>query len=470
MYRESLSTTCWCSLLYKFKEAANTFQKRSNSRLLTFLFLSLILTPFVIFLPGCEKETPDIALFLIRVDGKFGYIDQSGKIIIKPQFDFSDDFQEGLALAVINHRFCYINTKGKKVIKPGFDFAKDFQEGLAAIKINGKFGYIDKRGEIIIKPQFDDTSGFQEGLAVVRIGKNEGYIDKSGKIVIQPRFDSATEFREGLAAVQIRSKWVFIDKSGDTVIDLQFDHPERFQEGLLPVLIGNKWGYINKHSQVIISPQFDSAHGFSEGLAAVKIDHKWGYIDRNGRMVIDPQFEDTTHFQENLAAARIDPSIVNQKSFDPGCGNREIVQNLGTNVIPSIQKHIVFVNEAINEQQIASKTGPIPVNGKDTTTVLDSKADSKQYTTRSFENGIANRQIPSIIHTPPTGAGMFLKPVNPRSKWGYIDRIGRIVIKPQFDDATYFRAGLAAVGIRVGNKDKWGYTDKNGRYVWSPTE
>jgi len=33
-------------------------------------------------------------------------------------------------------------------------------------------------------------------------------------------------------------------------------------------------------------------------------------------------------------------------------------------------------------------------------------------------------------------------------KWGYIDKTGKIVIEPQFDDAYYnFHEGLASVGV-----------------------
>ena len=50
-------------------------------------------------------------------------------------------------------------------------------------------------------------------------------------------------------------------------------------------------------------------------------------------------------------------------------------------------------------------------------------------------------------------------------KFGYIDKAGKIVINPQFDDAYNFFEGLASVGV----EDKWGYIDQTGRYVWEPT-
>jgi hypothetical protein len=48
--------------------------------------------------------------------------------------------------------------------------------------------------------------------------------------------------------------------------------------------------------------------------------------------------------------------------------------------------------------------------------------------------------------------------------WGYIDEAGRVVIRCQFDDAGDFREGLAPV--RVGRK--WGFVDRTGKFVIEP--
>src|SRR5271170_1991746 len=49
-------------------------------------------------------------------------------------------------------------------------------------------------------------------------------------------------------------------------------------------------------------------------------------------------------------------------------------------------------------------------------------------------------------------------------KWAFIDKEGKMVITPQFDDAAEFREGLASVGIG----GKYGYIDKKGRFVVNP--
>ena len=61
----------------------------------------------------------------------------------------------------------YIDNTGKEVINPQFKSAGQFSEGLAAVRLNGTYGYIDKSGSFIIKPIYDIALPFQSGLAKV---------------------------------------------------------------------------------------------------------------------------------------------------------------------------------------------------------------------------------------------------------------------------------------------------------------
>ena len=79
-----------------------------------------------------------------------------------------------------NGKFGYINLDGQVVIEPQFDDTHFFSKGLAAVKINGKFGFIDKTGKMVFEPQFDKALSFSEGLAAVTINDEE-YIDPTGR-------------------------------------------------------------------------------------------------------------------------------------------------------------------------------------------------------------------------------------------------------------------------------------------------
>ena len=56
----------------------------------------------------------------MNVDGKWGYIDARGTLVIEPLFDRAGLFREGLAHVEIEGRDAYIDRSGAVVIQPRF--------------------------------------------------------------------------------------------------------------------------------------------------------------------------------------------------------------------------------------------------------------------------------------------------------------------------------------------------------------
>lgn len=71
-------------------------------------------------------------------------------------FDYVWSFGEGLVAVKLNGKWGFIDKSGKIVIESKFDSGGHFSEGLAGVGLNGKWGFIDKNGEFVIEPKFDD--------------------------------------------------------------------------------------------------------------------------------------------------------------------------------------------------------------------------------------------------------------------------------------------------------------------------
>jgi WG containing repeat len=148
-------------------------------------------------------------LYPVSVDGKWGYIDNTGTIKIQPQYLLATPFSEGLAAVSTNGGWGYIDTSGTIVIQPQFGYVAPFSEGLASVgKLYGDLhGFIDKTGTVVIPMQYMATSAFSQGLCKVVVeesgSQKSGYIDKTGTMAIEPKFPGAGagDFSEGLAAV-----------------------------------------------------------------------------------------------------------------------------------------------------------------------------------------------------------------------------------------------------------------------------
>ena len=97
----------------------------------------------------------------------------------------------------------YVDKTGDIVIKAQFDQVHEFSEGLACVGVGPhltwKYGFIDRTGKMLIKPQFDYPAMFTDGIALVRMGGRAldfGYIDKTGKFIWKSCAKTGKEFEE----------------------------------------------------------------------------------------------------------------------------------------------------------------------------------------------------------------------------------------------------------------------------------
>jgi hypothetical protein len=149
--------------------------------------------------PTSNHQTPG-SLVPLQQNGKWGYEDGDGKIVIKPQFSRAGRFSEGLALVwtcgaavtdpVVTSfvKMGYIDPTGHWVIHSRLEyyFYDDFSEGLVPFRKQfGRWGYMDKTGKIIIRARFDWAGNFSGGIAPVLLENKCAHIDKSGRVTDQ---------------------------------------------------------------------------------------------------------------------------------------------------------------------------------------------------------------------------------------------------------------------------------------------
>ena len=92
-----------------------------------------------------------------EVPEQMKFINKQGKIVFTvTNGEWADEFSEGLANVSIRKGvgeeiWGYINHTGKFVIKPQFQRAEPFHNGLAKVVIDNKAAYIDKAGHFVWK-------------------------------------------------------------------------------------------------------------------------------------------------------------------------------------------------------------------------------------------------------------------------------------------------------------------------------
>jgi len=127
-------------------------------------------------------------LLNVDIDGKSGFIDSTGKIIIPIKYDEVRPFWDGIALVKNNDLYGFIDKKGRPITDVKYEEADHFEEGIAGVSEDWKWGFIDSTGKEITPIAYDAVYFPQNGLAMVK--KESGkycYINLQGKEVTSPR-------------------------------------------------------------------------------------------------------------------------------------------------------------------------------------------------------------------------------------------------------------------------------------------
>lgn len=305
-------------------------------------------------------------LAAVKINGKYGYLNQEGEVAIEPRFEQTTGFSDGLAgVTMDGEKWGYINEAGEMVIEPRFEgfgewrAAGDFVDGLALVYAGKQYGYIGRDGEYRLKPQFQWASTFSQGRAIVCDANDaQYYIDTAGRAVIPKsrtmRFRCLGEFSENLAPVEDSNYlWGYMDTAGSVVVRPQYTEAGPFREGLAMVFNEeyDKYGFIDAKGTMMIQPAFSVPRelsppecgydwgNFHDGLAAVNVQGRWGYVDKTGDMAIAPQFAWASTFLHGLAVV----AMSRADSANVGVINRK-----GEVVVPFIFKHMFGYSEGIS--------------------------------------------------------------------------------------------------------------------------
>lgn len=291
---------------------------------------------------------------------------------------------------------------------------------------------------------------FSEGVVAcpkISPERKVAFIDREGKTVIDAKFDAARPFNQGLAAVRVKGKWGYIGHDGKFAIEPQFDavgvldypgdDPMDFADGLAAVRSDELVGFIDKTGKFVIPPKFTSAWSFNDGLAAAqdRFTGKWGFIDKQGKWAIKPTFADALSFSEGIAAVSTKP-----RSEGPSWGY--------------INKSGSFVVKPQYSMALACHEGLALVltlnNGVYDGNFIDRKGDV------------------AFVNINCHGANAYKEGLAPflsqDGKMGFIDKTGKTIIAPQFQEARSFSQGVAVVRIDDSN---WGLIDKSGKTIFS---
>jgi hypothetical protein len=212
-----------------------------------------------------------------------------------------------------------------------------------------------------------------------------------------------------------------VRRDGSVAVPPRYDWVGPFSDGRAAVRTGGIYGFIDEDGHEIVPPHYRIVGDYRFGFAQVDVDGKSGLIDRDGRLVLEPRYG----FVEAVAPDRFRVSEKRQPGGPIGA-------------------------EEFSSTSIESRGDdgmvPSPREG--------SKWRIIDHTGQGIE----------LLFNGAEALSDDLARVREAGRIGFIDRGGRIVIAPIFDEAWAFRPGFARTAVRQGKSV--GVIDRTGTWLF----
>lgn len=131
-------------------------------------------------------------------NGKWGYVDTKGEMVIKPAYDICFKFSENFAVVGKNNndystRYYVIDTNGEVVFKlkssQGLG-SYSYKDGYLVAEQNKRIVFLDKKGEVAKKlpAKAKYISDYNKDYIIFSNGDNHGVMDFDGEVVVRAKY------------------------------------------------------------------------------------------------------------------------------------------------------------------------------------------------------------------------------------------------------------------------------------------
>lgn len=174
------------------------------------------------------------ALFATR-EGKYGYMDTKGNIVIPPLYDRAYDFYNGLALVGLTNS---LGETGYQLIAPNGKIRLAIQ--LSNCMLSDRLGcrllmfrnrdtgqccYLDEEGvsPICLPEEIKEAYTFRHHMAVFQTATGTGVIDAIGNVLVGADYESAIIVGKGRIGLKTGGQWAMAESSGQMLGNLRYD-------------------------------------------------------------------------------------------------------------------------------------------------------------------------------------------------------------------------------------------------------
>lgn len=253
----------------------------------------------------------------VKNGNKWCFINRQGQII-SPIYDEINEISDNFYTVKLNGKYGALNNFGQVIIEPKFEELGDFKNGFAYYRSENKSGFVSKDG-YVHKAEFDWLSDFgADKIAIVKIGNSYGLVNANGKIILETKYDQVLKANNGLFIVVLNNLYGFYNSAGCFLSTIAYDFSK--EKPVDFYTNGQVFKLIKKGQQALMDANgrtsidfgvYEEINFASNGLIRVKNKNKYGYVDRKLNLDISYKYTKASDFKDSCAIVQLkDKSIL----------------------------------------------------------------------------------------------------------------------------------------------------------------
>ena len=472
------------------------------------------------------KKVDGLNYAIVGLEGKYGIIDNQGRLVIHPKYSSLLIQNNGQFLAdgiLINAFEQKILVKDNSVfIMPGdYDKIERLENGILLVSKNELFGCVNQIGTVIIPLKYrsltyqnnlliavcyDDTDetykcgvlDFQENQIVpfdqqideikieseIILYKQDwhwGAYTLQGKIICEPIYDHIVYVANNLIKVGMDGK------DYESYNDYYWEDGERYDFPNYNKYSIINWGLINNNGNEILPLEYRAiADKVTDGLLEIRSNKRIGYVDATGQILLEPTYKSVGEFVDGYA-------VVSKVSYyyDENGRDREgfvygVINSQFKEIIPCVFDSIEYEVEI---GRFKTDVGYKTIDGR-YVAVVDGKelfVDKKYKYCKTFGDtcsiavcvadrhvkyGLIDKQSNDIL--PPIFSRLDLienelYKFKINDLYGLVTSKGNIILQNKYNGIGKFEDNLACVQVNVLSKKLYGFIDFSGNEILPPS-
>lgn len=342
-----------------------------------------------------------------------------------------------------------------------------YEDNVLRIQKEGKYGMINFAGKEIVAPEYDELIAVPgiKNAYLVKKENHYGIVDGEGKVILTPTYLSITNLgkdnKSGYIVKADNEKYGILDYSAKPILDTKYEGIQKvYGNDCYVVTQGGKQKLIKKDGTEVLTTGFDTITTIlpsQDDAVIFTKGGKYGVMKLTGEVIIPAEYEELKEAKTGMLIAKKG-------------GKYGVIDLAQTEKIPFDYESIIYHDKsdiyvAENQQfesTIYNRDGEEKLKGM----LLEFNTEKGylkiivQEETKYYNFQFEEKKDTEIL------TNNTLYRIKKDGKFGFVDKNGKTIIEPTYDDATEQNA-YGYAGIKKDGK--WGSIDSKGNVVQEPT-